>query len=405
MHRIFFLVVWAAACLASASPAADPLPEFLNKVQLWNFDGFEATPDRTGVSLYRLPAEIRAALSEAGAKQMVHARASEIRFVLEEGATLEDVTIHLKSNRNSTIMFYRGDELCSVMSLAAKKGGEPFIPASLVGKTSAPGSPDKACEIALKPGNLKLPPGQAGQGPAGPPPAKRFPKEVCRVRIEGGVITLTGIEGDIRPPTPEELPPILVSYGTSISQGAAATRPDRTFTALTAAALGHDLRNLGCSGSAFCEPELAAYLAKQPGDLFLFEISVNMAGKGYTVDEFRRRATALIEAVAKAHPQTPVVCVSILTLGKEGQGPAQEGPMHEYREGLEKICQETPHKNVHFVAGPELLSVSGLAKDNIHPTDKGMAEIATKLVARLKPLVSDRERSIEAPAQEPVPQP
>jgi lysophospholipase L1-like esterase len=79
--------------------------------------------------------------------------------------------------------------------------------------------------------------------------------------------------------------------------------------------------------------------------------------------------------------------------------------MHEYREGLEKICQETPHKNVHFVAGPELLSVSGLAKDNIHPTDKGMAEIATKLVARLKPLVSDRERSIEAPAQEPVPQP
>jgi|GEM_PF-4345019 hypothetical protein len=67
MHRVFFLVVWAAACLASAAPAADPLPAFLGKVQLWNFDGYEPTPDGTGVSVYRLPAEIRAALSEAGA--------------------------------------------------------------------------------------------------------------------------------------------------------------------------------------------------------------------------------------------------------------------------------------------------------------------------------------------------
>jgi lysophospholipase L1-like esterase len=405
MPRLFLLAICTAACLASAAPAADPLPEFLNKVQLWNFDGFEATPDGTGVSVYRLPAEVRAALSEAGAKHMVHARSSEIRFVLEEGAALDDVTIHLKSNRNSTIMFYRGDELCGVMSLPAKKGGEPFIPASLVGKTSAPGSPDKACEIALKPGKLKLLPGKAGEDPAGPPPAKRFPKEVCRVRIDGGVITLTGIEGDIRPPTPDELPPVLVSYGTSISMGAAASRPDRSFTSLTAAALGHDLRNLGCSGSAFLEPELAEYLAKQPGDLFLFEISVNMAGKGYAVDEFRRRATALIEAVAKAHPQTPVVCVSILTLGKEGQGPAQAGPMYEYREALEQICQETPHKNVHFVDGTQLLSVSGLAKDNIHPTDVGMAEIATKLTARLQPILTDRTRSGAGSAPEATPQP
>jgi lysophospholipase L1-like esterase len=72
---------------------------------------------------------------------------------------------------------------------------------------------------------------------------------------------------------------------------------------------------------------------------------------------------------------------------------------------LEEICRETPHKNVHFVDGTQLLSVSGLAKDNIHPTDVGMAEIATKLTARLQPLVSDRARSGGAPTREPTPQP
>jgi lysophospholipase L1-like esterase len=391
--------------LVAAAQAADDLPEFLDKVQLWNFDGHEPTPDGTGVSVYRLPAEIRGALSEAGAKQMVHASRSEIRFVLKEGAKLEDVTIHLKSNRNTTVMFYRGDQLCGMTILKDKKGAEPYIPPSLVGKTSGPGFPDKACEIALQPAKLKPPPANAGDGPAGPMPAKRFPEHVCRVLLGGGVITLTGIEGDIRPPAPEELPPMLVSYGTSISQGAAASRPDRSFTSLTAAALGHDLRNLGCSGSAFLEPELAEYLAKQPGDLFLFEISVNMAGKGFTVEEFRNRATALIDKVATAHPDVPVVCISILTLGKGGRKDAKPGPIPAFRQALEEICRETPHKNVHFVDGTQLLSVSGLAKDNIHPTDVGMAEIATKLTARLQPLVSDRARSGGAPTREPTPQP
>lgn len=126
-----------ALALTSVVQAADKLPDFLNKIQLHNFDGYELTPDGTGVSVYRLPAETRGHLSEAGQKQMTGARSGEIRFVLKDGAKLD------------------------------------------------------------------------------------------------------GIEADIRPPTAEELPPVLVSYGTSISQGAAASEPGLSFTALTAAALGY----------------------------------------------------------------------------------------------------------------------------------------------------------------------
>ena len=374
-----------AHSLASVAMAGEKLPDFLNKVQLHNFDGYELTPDGTGVSVYRLPAEVRQHLSEKGARIMVFSQSGEIRFVLKEGAKLEDVVIRLKSNRNTQISFYRGDELCGATTLTAKKGVEPYIPPSLVGKTSSDQYPDVACEIDLNPAKLKLSP-RAAKAAEGPKPAKRFPPQVYRVVLHKGVITLTGIEGDIRPPKPEELPPVLVSYGTSISMGAAASKDGLSFTALTAAALGYSLRNLGCSGSAFCEKEMADYLAKQPGDLFLFELSVNMVGNGYEVDEFRKRATYLIDAVAKAHPKSPVVCISILPYGQDQNEKTAIRP-REFRKALEEICRSTPHKNVHFVDGTKLLSFEGLAKDNIHPTDAGHAEIAAKLIPQIREIL------------------
>lgn len=79
-------------------------------------------------------------LIEAGAKQMVHARSS------------------LKSIRNTTVMFYRGDVLCGWANLSDKKGMSPYIPPSLVEKTLGSGSQGKACEVALKPAKLKLHP-------------------------------------------------------------------------------------------------------------------------------------------------------------------------------------------------------------------------------------------------------
>ncbi len=378
--------------IASAAMAGEKLPDFLNKVQLHNFDGYEMTPDGAGVTVYRLPAEVRAALSPEGARQITHARNSEIRFVLNEGAKLEDVVIHLKSNRASQVMYYRGDELVGMVRGIRPprrgSGGEVYIPPSMR-ETYQLTKDDLPIEASLRPDAI---PALQGDGTAsaeaGP---KRFSEEVHRIMFHGGVITLTGIEGDIRPPRKDEVPPILVSYGTSISMGAAATSPDLSFTARTARDLGMSLRNLGVSGSAFCEAEMADYLAKQPGDLFLFEISVNMVGNRFEVDEFRKRAAYLIDTVAKAHPKTPVVCISILPYGQDQNEKAAARP-REFRKALEEICRSTPHKNVHFVDGTKLLSFEGLAKDNIHPTDAGHAEIAAKLVPQIQQILNQEKK-------------
>ena len=90
------VLILVGLCLAAAAPAAEPLPEFVKKVQLWNCGGAEPTADGKGVMLYRLPQTVRDALDKTspdgkekdGAKQMRVAAHSEIRFVLEEGEEL-----------------------------------------------------------------------------------------------------------------------------------------------------------------------------------------------------------------------------------------------------------------------------------------------------------------------------
>lgn len=364
-----------SAMLPSAL-VAEKTPDFLDKVQLHNFDGFELTPDGAGATLYRLPAELRQALSPEGARQSTHARSSEIRFVLNEGAKLEDVVIHLKSNRNSLVMYYRGDEwVGQIRGLPMTKDAELYVPPSMR-ETYKATRDDKAVEVSLKPSAIKPLPGSGSSG--GETVPKRFSEKVHRILFNGGVLTLTGMGGDIRPPRADEVPPVLVSYGTSISMGAAASRPDLSFTALTAKALGFSLRNLGVSGNAFCEPEMADYLADQPAALYLLEISVNMVGTGYSPEEFEKRAGYMIDRIAGKNPDVPVFCISVLSFNNE-KNPRNTERVKAFREILERLCKESKHKNVHFVSGPELMSFEGLSKDGIHPSDEGMAEIAAKL--------------------------
>ena len=367
--------------MSPCAVVAEKAPDFLEKVQLHNFDGFEPTADGAGVTLYRLPAEVRSALSPEGARQITHARSSEIRFVLNEGAKLEDVVIALKSNRNSRVMYYRGDELVGMIKgLPKKKDAEVYIPPSMR-ETYQVTKDDQAIEYSLKPAAIKPAPMTESSGDESAP--RQFSEQVHRILFNSGVITLTGIEGDIRPPREDEVPPVLVSYGTSISMGAAATSPDLSFTALTARALGLDLRNLGVSGNAFCEPEMADYLAEQPAALYLLEVSVNMVGNGYSPAEFEKRAGYMIDRIAGKNPDVPVFCISVLPYNGEKNSKNTEN-VKAYRETLERLCKESKHKNVHFVDGTQLLSFEGLAKDGIHPTDVGHAEIAKNLIPKIQ---------------------
>lgn len=366
---VFILATSLALVSAAEPPAADSiartLPDFINKVQLQNCGGVEATEDGKAVRLYRVPKSVRDFLTEknpdsgkTGADAMMAARHSEIRFVVKEGEKRENVKLYLQSLSPVDVTIYWGDIFS--FNQKAPSNGKPL---SLSGHGLLYQLMEKY-------------------------PRHRFANNVCRVIIDGADVTFSGIDGDVRPPKPEELAPVMMSYGTSITSGFNAGRADLQWNSLTARALGYDLVNLGSSGTAFCEKEMADYIATQFWDLCTLEISVNMVG-GYTVEEFRKRASYMIDTLAKSHPKAPIVCISIFPwgVGEYWTGKAADNTK-AFRTALKEICETCGHKNVHYVHGPDLLSFSGLWHDLLHPSPQGMIEISQKLTPKIEAILN-----------------
>ncbi len=378
MRSLVLLHVWGCLSILPASPvslwaAQDEAASeggnvaalaFLQKVQLHNFGGVEPSEDGQGVWLFRLPAPVRDQLDTVtpsgqerdGAGRMRLARHSEIRFVLQDGETPDNVLLHLQSTQAAEVTVFWGDVWAGSLRLR-------------------PGAPNRP----LRPMSHGLLNQQIENFPQG-----RFANRVCRVVIDGGEVLFLGIEGDVRPPKPEELAPVMLSYGTSISQGASASRTDLAWNALTARALGYDLLNLGSAGSAFCEPAIADYMAGLSWDLAVLEISVNMAGTGFSVEQFKERARYMIDTLAASHPDAPIFCISLFPYGTGDLWSNNVPRTQSFRDALHAVVQASGHDNVHFVSGPDLLHFTGLSADLLHPSDHGMIEIANQLSARIR---------------------
>lgn len=217
---------------------------------------------------------------------------------------------------------------------------------------------------------------------------------VGRLVLFGDPITIHDVSGDVRPPEPVELPDRrLLTYGTSITQGAFASRYPMSYAHATARRLGMDHVNLGSGGSAFCDEAIADHIAaRKEWDVAIISVSVNMLAVGFSATEFRERATYLLEAVADADPTRPVVAITLFPVFTElcpsvEPGEDWESTAVAYREALRDAVTVIDRDNVTLLEGPELLAdPGGLSTDLLHPMDHGMGQIAERLATRLEPI-------------------
>jgi hypothetical protein len=224
-----------------------------------------------------------------------------------------------------------------------------------------------------------------------------FDPRVCRLVMRPGIIHLHGIEGERRPPEPTETPACtMIAYGTSITHGSAATGFHLSYIAQTAWRLGCDLINLGVGGACLCESAFGDFIAeREDWDLAVLSLSVNMVGRGFTVQEFTERVRYLVGKVAARGK--PVVCITLYPFFEDWAHLNPEVKAHpdEFRKALGQIVAEIGSPQLHLIRGPELLTdISGLTVDMLHPSDLGMIQMGENLAARLVPVVSDLRRRL-----------
>ncbi|RDI69914.1 SGNH/GDSL hydrolase family protein [Halopelagius longus] len=215
----------------------------------------------------------------------------------------------------------------------------------------------------------------------------RFDPRVCRLVFERTpAVALHDVAGDCRPPTCDEVPPRrYLAYGTSITEGAAASAPHLNYVARAARELGYDALNFGCSGSAFCDLSLAEHIAgRDDWDVATLSLSVNMANRGFTLPQFRKRTSRFIDEIANSHPRKPIVCVTLFPYFADTVTGDDSERAANFRATLRSIVADSHHSNLSLVEGTELTNVSELTADLLHPGDAGMEAIGEGLASHLE---------------------
>lgn len=314
-------------------------------------------PGSDGVRLQRVPETVRTKLNETAQMRMLSPACSEIRFVSDRPT----VRLTLSSEGWTDAVVFHG----------VFQSDRRF---SITKET-------QTIEITA--------PERLRQLCASLPKEMPFSPNVFRVMMAGDAVHFHGMEQDgIRPPTAEELPKLrYLAYGTSITHGGCATGPHLAYVSQTARRLGADLINLGVSGSAHCEHELADYIAsREDWDIATLALSVNMGE--FSLEAFSERVSYMVNTVAGADTRRPVACITLYPYFDDLDTQDRKAHATGRRRSLRDAVAACPHPNVHLFEGPDILSdLGGLTPDLIHPADNGMIQMGENLARKLRPLV------------------
>jgi lysophospholipase L1-like esterase len=183
------------------------------------------------------------------------------------------------------------------------------------------------------------------------------------------------------PERPKGMKPI-VFYGTSIVQGAAASRPGMTYPALICRHLDRTMINLGFAGNAVCEPEMAALLAELDPALYIIDPLPNMSAQ-----MVKERTGKLIATIRVAHPKTPIIMVENTEMGDAPTNPTRRNGYTAANLELRKIYEQRikeGDRKLYYIHGDKLLGTDGEGTvDRVHPTDLGFM----RMIKIIEPVV------------------
>lgn len=179
----------------------------------------------------------------------------------------------------------------------------------------------------------------------------------------------------------------VVFYGTSILQGGCASRPGMAHTNILERKLNRECINLGFSGNALLDLEIAEVIAGVDASIFVLDFLPNA-----TVEQMNERAEKFYSVIREKHPDTPILFIEdpIFTHSPFDTRIAKE--IKDKNETINAIFQALKNrgeKNIYFLSSKDIIGHDGEATvDGIHFTDLGFMRYAEVLYPMLTTLLS-----------------
>lgn len=173
-------------------------------------------------------------------------------------------------------------------------------------------------------------------------------------------------------------------YGSSIVQGASASRSGLAYPAMLSRATGLNFMNMGVSGSAKMEKAAADLVAATPADAYILDCVPNSSP-----EEIKERTAYLVEQIRKQHPAAPIIVMQSVIRehgyfnNKVGERVKQQNI--QIKKEFEAL-QKKGVKHLYFIRAENFLgSDHEGSTDGIHPNDIGFY----RMVQVIQPVITE----------------
>lgn len=182
-------------------------------------------------------------------------------------------------------------------------------------------------------------------------------------------------------PYRQDIKPI-VYYGSSITQGGAATVPGNAYENIIGVRTNVDFINLGFSGWAKGEPKMAEYIANQDISLFVLDYDHN-AG----LEQYRETHYPFYKIIRDAKPDLPII---VVTRPDVEQVPSETDVRISIAKETVERAKAEGDKNIYFINGYDLFGpedVDLCTVDGCHPNDLGFYRMANVIGDKIKEIL------------------
>ena len=178
----------------------------------------------------------------------------------------------------------------------------------------------------------------------------------------------------------------VIFYGSSITQGACATRPGIAFSAIISRRLNIDYINLGFSGNGKAEDAIVEYMSGLDMSVFVSDYDHNAP----TPEYLEATHYKMYERIREAQPNIPYVMITRPDFHKnENKTTASVLRRKVVLDSFHKAYVENGDRNVYFIDGEGFFNneyFDCCVVDDTHPSDYGMVCMADTIGSVLKRL-------------------
>ena len=196
---------------------------------------------------------------------------------------------------------------------------------------------------------------------------------------------MIGLDDDaqLKPPRPYAVQKPIVFYGSSITNGASATHAGNAYVSIVCRRLDASFLNLGFSGSARGEENIARYIAGLDMSLFVMDYDHNAPDAAHLEATHER----FFRIVREAQPDLPIALISKpdFDIDPEGNAARRAVIRRTYEHAL-----AAGDARVRFIDGETLFGTTerrDCLVDGTHPNDLGFRRMANAITPVLRELL------------------